>query len=333
MNLERRYNFFVGLFVIVGLLIFVGVIFITFQSKFMKKGYYLKVNYHNLGGLQEGDEITLGGYQVGHLDKIVMSCQPKVYFNLSLFIEEAVVIPKETITKIASKGLICQKYIELIPPKESKGFLKQGDQLKSLEFEGDVLLAKAEEVADNFNLVAKNISAFFEANKLNLALDTVNKEAQEITTNFNQTLSTVNKEAQEITTNFNQTLSTVNKEVQETTNNFNLLTTEAKETFQLIQKNLIKIEQVIESFQQTTKDISQATEVVSGHKEEVTKVISQLDQNLILLSSVLSNLNEITSENKSQIKNILQNLEVTSKEVQGLAKDLKERPWRLIRKE
>ena len=315
MNLERRYNFFVGLFVIVGLLIFVGVIFITFQSKFMKKGYYLKVNYHNLGGLQEGDEITLGGYQVGHLDKIVMSCQPKVYFNLSLFIEEAVVIPKETITKIASKGLICQKYIELIPPKESKGFLKQGDQLKSLEFEGDVLLAKAEEVADNFNLVAKNISAFFEANKLNLALDTVNKEAQEITTNFNQTLSTVNKE------------------VQETTNNFNLLTTEAKETFQLIQKNLIKIEQVIESFQQTTKDISQATEVVSGHKEEVTKVISQLDQNLILLSSVLSNLNEITSENKSQIKNILQNLEVTSKEVQGLAKDLKERPWRLIRKE
>ena len=315
MNLERRYNFFVGLFVIVGLLIFVGVIFITFQSKFMKKGYYLKVNYHNLGGLQEGDEITLGGYQVGHLDKIVMSCQPKVYFNLSLFIEEAVVIPKETITKIASKGLIGQKYIELIPPKESKGFLKQGDQLKSLEFEGDVLLAKAEEVADNFNLVAKNISAFFEANKLNLALDTVNKEAQEITTNFNQTLSTVNKE------------------VQETTNNFNLLTTEAKETFQLIQKNLIKIEQVIESFQQTTKDISQATEVVSGHKEEVTKVISQLDQNLILLSSVLSNLNEITSENKSQIKNILQNLEVTSKEVQGLAKDLKERPWRLIRKE
>ncbi|MBU0599467.1 MCE family protein [bacterium] len=315
MNLERRYNFFVGLFVIVGLLIFVGVIFITFQSKFMKKGYYLKVNYHNLGGLQEGDEITLGGYQVGHLDKIVMSCQPKVYFNLSLFIEEAVVIPKETITKIASKGLIGQKYIELIPPKESKGFLKQGDQLKSLEFEGDVLLAKAEEVADNFNLVAKNISAFFEANKLNLALDTVNKEAQEITTNFNQTLSTVNKE------------------VQETTNNFNLLTTEAKETFQLIQKNLIKIEQVIESFQQTTKDISQATEVVSGHKEEVTKVISQLDQNLILLSSVLVNLNEITSENKSQIKNILQNLEVTSKEVQYLVKDLKERPWRLIRKD
>ncbi|MBU2599480.1 MCE family protein [bacterium] len=315
MNLERRYNFFVGLFVIVGLLIFVGVIFITFQSKFMKKGYYLKVNYHNLGGLQEGDEITLGGYQVGHLDKIVMSCQPKVYFNLSLFIEEDVVIPKETITKIASKGLIGQKYIELIPPKESKGFLKQGDQLKSLEFEGDVLLAKAEEVADNFNLVAKDISAFFEANKLNLALDTVNKEAQEITTNFNQTLSTVNKEAQEITANFN------------------LLTTEAKETFQLVQKNLIKIEQVIESFQQTTKDISQATEVVSGHKEEVTKVISQLDQNLILLSSVLVNLNEITSENKSQIKNILQNLEVTSKEVQGLAKDLKERPWRLIRKE
>ncbi|MFH1448836.1 MAG: MlaD family protein [bacterium] len=315
MNLERRYNFFVGLFVIVGLLIFVGVIFITFQSKFMKKGYYLKVNCHNLGGLQEGDEITLGGYQVGHLDKIVMSCQPKVYFNLSLFIEEDVVIPKETITKIASKGLIGQKYIELIPPKESKGFLKQGDQLKSLEFEGDVLLAKAEEVADNFNLVAKDISAFFKANKLNLALDTVNKEAQEITTNFNQTSSTVNKEVQKIT------------------NNFNLLTTEAKETFQLIQKNLIKIEQVIESFQQTTKDISQATEVVSGHKEEVTKVISQLDQNLILLSSVLVNLNEITSENKSQIKNILQNLEVTSKEVQYLVKDLKERPWRLIRKE
>lgn len=302
MNFEKRNNFLIGLFVIIGLLILLAVIFITLKSRFIKDGYCLKVEYVSIAGLQEGDEVVLGGYHVGHVEKIVMINKPAMHFEIYLFINNSVSILKGTTAEIKNKSLIGQKCIELLCPEKGEEFVQPNDILKGVESREyqDVLMVKFEEVANSLNAATRDISYFFKTTKLNDPLNT-----------FNQ-----------------------------------LLTTDVKETIQFVQLDLIKIGQTVESFQQTAesfqqtaKDFSQTADsfsqvagVVLSKEEQIDGIILQLNHDLVLLSQVLSNLEKISVENKEPIKNTLKNLEATTLEVKELTKDLKQHPWKLIRK-
>lgn len=154
--MEKRNNFLIGLFVIISLLIFVGIIVITVKSKFIKDGYYLKTNYNHISGLQEGDEVSLGGYRIGQVEKVVMLTKNGVHFEVWLFINKLVPILKGTKAEIKSKELIGEKYIEMICPIREKGFVRPYDVIKGIQSREYL-----DEVVNNLDTTAQDISDFF----------------------------------------------------------------------------------------------------------------------------------------------------------------------------
>lgn len=283
--MEKKNNFLIGLFVIISLLIFVGIIVITVKSKFIKDGYYLKTNYNHISGLKEGDEVSLGGYRIGQVEKVVMLTKNGVHFEVWLFINKSVPILKGTVAEIKSKGLVGEKYIEMLCPIREKVFVHPYDVIKGVQSREYL-----DEVVNNLDMTAQDISDFFRTNKLNNTLDTVN----------------------------------------------NILTADVKGTIQLVQQDLIKIGQTMDSLQKTTKDFSRTadniTDIAVDNKKQLKETISQLNSDLVTLNNVLSNLEKITSENRENIKSIVANLKSTTVEVNELSKDIKQQPWKLLRK-
>lgn len=296
MDFEKRNNFLVGLLVITSLLIFLTVISFTIKSRFIKDGYYLKVEYHHIAGLQEGNEVTLGGYRVGYVEKILLLNKPTMHFEVYLFINNPISILKGTTAEIRNKGLMGQKYIELISPEKEEEFVKPNDVLKGGKSSGeyqDMLMIKFEEVTNNFNTTAQDVSHFFK------------------TINLNETLATLNQ--------------TLNIDVKET---IQLV----QQDLVKIRQAMEALQQTAEDFSQTANSFTQAAGIILSKEKQIDKVISQLNHNLALLNKVLSNLEKISGENKEHIKNLIENLETTSLHTKELIEEIKKHPWKLIRK-
>lgn len=101
------------------------------------EGYELTAAFTSVGGLETGADVKINGIKVGTVAKRALDPQT---FNavLTLSIDHAVKLPKDTIASVSSEGLLGGKFVK-IEPGRSKSMLEVGGSLartkdfKSLE--------------------------------------------------------------------------------------------------------------------------------------------------------------------------------------------------------
>ena len=121
-----------GLFVIIGLLVFIlAVYFIGDKQKMFGKTNHLETIFDNVNGLQIGNNVRYSGINVGTVRGIEMINDSTI--KVDMLIDKAIFfhIRKNAIATIGSDGLVGNMIINIIPGKGMEASVKPGDAIQS----------------------------------------------------------------------------------------------------------------------------------------------------------------------------------------------------------
>ena len=168
--------FRVGVFVVLALLcLSVGIFLIGNKEFLFSPTYRLKTDFQNVGGLNNGAEVRVGGIHEGTISRVDLPTEPggKVTIVMKLHSSTQNVIRKDSIASIKTEGLLGNKYLE-ISFGTRKAQAVQNDDLIAGEVPVDIaeqakdLAASAktgvEAFSDNMTALQHNflLSGFFE---------------------------------------------------------------------------------------------------------------------------------------------------------------------------
>jgi len=132
MKKTKKETFNLGLFVIIGLVIFITAIyFIGDQKNMFDKTFTISANFNNVNGLMQGNNVRYSGINVGTVKNIAIRNDSTI--NVELIINEKMVrhIKKNAIATIGSDGLVGNMIVNIIPGEGSAEPISQGDVIKT----------------------------------------------------------------------------------------------------------------------------------------------------------------------------------------------------------
>lgn len=117
----------VGIFVLLGLLVLT---YFTFRvSKWgliAERGYKLTVDFETAAGLEPKGDVKMAGVPIGKVEDIQLAGNRA---RLVLRIRPEVQIPVDSVASIQTQGLLGEKYVELLPGKDTQRTLPAGGQV------------------------------------------------------------------------------------------------------------------------------------------------------------------------------------------------------------
>ena len=121
-----------GLFVSIGLLIFiVAVYFIGQRQNLFAKTFTISSNFTNVNGLIPGNNVRYSGINVGTVKHIQMLNDTVI--NVEMVLEEKMIhhIKKDAIATIGTDGLVGNMIVNIIPGEQGNQAIEEGDVIKS----------------------------------------------------------------------------------------------------------------------------------------------------------------------------------------------------------
>jgi phospholipid/cholesterol/gamma-HCH transport system substrate-binding protein len=175
-------NIRVGAFLLITLAILSVFVFLvgSVESRFESK-YEVKAEFQNVGGLNEGADVRVGGIRRGTVRHVRLPQRPdqKVTVFLSLNKDTRNVVKQDSVASIKSEGLLGDKYIEVSFGSPDAAAIKGGELIGS------------EPAIDISDLIAKTNDILDGAHQTLDKLQGVSQNASEITAKVNEGKGTV----------------------------------------------------------------------------------------------------------------------------------------------
>ena len=121
-----------GLFVIIGLIIFIlAIYFIGNKQQMFGKTEHLKAVFTNVGGLQLGNNVRYSGINAGTVQNITMINDTTI--SVDMIIEKSIFknIKKNAVATIGSDGLVGSMIINIVPGKGIANQVEPDDEIQS----------------------------------------------------------------------------------------------------------------------------------------------------------------------------------------------------------
>lgn len=148
-----------GIFIIVGIVIFLAMIFIIGNQKnLFRRTVSLYINYKSVSGLQEGSYVRFAGINIGTVNAIEIKNDTSV--NVELVIKRNMLkfIKKDSKASISSDGLMGDKLIQISHGSDSSKLIAENGTLLAVEaFDMGTITSKAEKVALKIESIINNV--------------------------------------------------------------------------------------------------------------------------------------------------------------------------------
>jgi phospholipid/cholesterol/gamma-HCH transport system substrate-binding protein len=133
---ERRQKLRVGVFVLIGLVAFLGMIYaLGARARLFEARSTIHAEFGEVGGLVEGATVRLAGVQIGRVTGVRLPPEPggKVRVDLTIGRQFANRVRKDSVARIETQGLLGDKIIELSVGTVAAAAVKAGDTIDSQE--------------------------------------------------------------------------------------------------------------------------------------------------------------------------------------------------------
>ncbi len=166
----------VGIFVFIGLVIFVLFVLMIGDFRLINPGYTFKVTFGFANGVTNSAPVRLSGVDVGEVRNIIIGYDEsakKPLVTIEVWVRKAAKIPADSRVWVNMLGLLGEKYIEIIPGQDHTNLLREGsiiigeDPIAIQEIT-DLSREIAEQVGETVEDVSVTLS------KLNMTLDSIN---------------------------------------------------------------------------------------------------------------------------------------------------------------
>jgi phospholipid/cholesterol/gamma-HCH transport system substrate-binding protein len=121
-----------GLFVLIGSVLFIAGVYLIGQGENMfKKTFTISAYFQNVNGLQKGNNVRYSGIDIGTVKDITMVNDSTIKVELS--IEEKIIshIKKNAIATIGSDGLVGNMVVNIVPGKGISEVINNNDVIES----------------------------------------------------------------------------------------------------------------------------------------------------------------------------------------------------------
>lgn len=116
MNKESGFTWKLGMFVIIGLVLFIGTIyFVGKQKNLFGNTFHLKAQFKTVSGLKEGNNVRFSGINIGTVDAIELITDTSVLVDLVIKKEVQKFIRTNAVASIGSDGLMGDKVLTISP--------------------------------------------------------------------------------------------------------------------------------------------------------------------------------------------------------------------------
>ena len=151
--------FIVGIFVFVGLAIFIiTILTLGSQRKTFEKFITVKSYFDNVNGLQKGNNIWFSGVKVGIIKDVSLKEDGNVEVDMNIEQKSLKYIPKDVMAKLSTDGLIGNKIIEIAGGTPNGPRLQAGDIVKSEKLlSTDAIMATLSKNNDNLYAITNDI--------------------------------------------------------------------------------------------------------------------------------------------------------------------------------
>jgi len=121
-----------GLFVLIGTVLFIAGVYLIGQGENMfKKTFTISAYFQNVNGLQKGNNVRYSGIDIGTVKEITMVNDSTI--KVELLIEEKIIshIKKNAIATIGSDGLVGNMIVNIVPGKGVSEVINNNDIIES----------------------------------------------------------------------------------------------------------------------------------------------------------------------------------------------------------
>jgi phospholipid/cholesterol/gamma-HCH transport system substrate-binding protein len=188
----QKFKIRLGLFVLGGLTLFVLAVFIIGKQKnLFNPVFKLTSTFHNVSGLQVGNNVRFSGINVGTVDNIVIINDSTVRIDMLIRNDVWKFIKSDCMVSIGSEGLIGDKLLVISQGSADAPLAKVGQHLNSTEpIETDAIMKSLQVTAGNAEVITKQLAEIM--TKINSGKGTLGRLIQDQTLAENLTKTIVN---------------------------------------------------------------------------------------------------------------------------------------------
>jgi phospholipid/cholesterol/gamma-HCH transport system substrate-binding protein len=200
---SSKFKVRLGLFVAGGFVLFVIAIFLIGRQKHLFDPVFnLTTSFHDVSGLQVGNNIRFSGINVGTVESIKLVNDSTV--EVGMIIKKSVqrFIKSDCIAAIGSEGIIGDKVLVISQGSFESPTVKDGQFLTSEEpVETDAIISSLNVTAGNFEIISGQLSEIMV--KINHGRGTLGRLIQDstISENINQTIINLRKSSRGLNEN------------------------------------------------------------------------------------------------------------------------------------
>ena len=159
---ESGYQWKLGMFVIIGLALFVTTIyFVGKQKNLFGSTFELNSKFNSVNGLEVGNNVRFSGINIGTVEEIEFLTDTSVVIKLVIKEEVRKYIKKDAIASISSDGLMGDKVLVISSGKNSKVIVEDNDNIASKQaIEMEDLMVSVKKSVDNAGVITAQLAQF-----------------------------------------------------------------------------------------------------------------------------------------------------------------------------
>lgn len=190
MQKESGFTWKLGMFVIIGLVLFIGTIYLIGKQKnLFGSTFKLNARFKTVSGLKVGNNVRFAGITIGTVDEITLITDTSVEVHLLIKKEVQKFIKSDATVGIGSDGLMGDKVLTITPGTFTKSPVKDNDVVlsrKAIEMED--VMSSVKTSVDNAGVITAQLAQFsYKMNNGNGALTKLMTD-QEFSRNIKNTL-------------------------------------------------------------------------------------------------------------------------------------------------
>ncbi|MFV5695346.1 MlaD family protein [Flavobacterium sp. LB3P122] len=162
MNKEPGFQWKLGMFVIIGLVLFVATIyFVGKQKNLFGSTFHLRSNFRSVSGLEVGNNVRFSGINIGTVSDIELITDSSVVVNILIKDEVRKFIKTDAIASIGSDGLMGDKVLTISPGTKSTKIVEDNDIIASRKpIDMEDVMGSVKKSVDNAGIITAELAKF-----------------------------------------------------------------------------------------------------------------------------------------------------------------------------
>lgn len=162
MNKESGFQWKLGMFVMIGLVLFVATIyFVGKQKNLFGSTFHLKSNFRSVSGLEVGNNVRFSGINIGTVSEIELITDSSVVVNIVIKDEVRKFIKTDAIASIGSDGLMGDKVLTISPGIKSTKIVEDNDIIASRKpIDMEDVMSSVKKSVDNAGIITAELAKF-----------------------------------------------------------------------------------------------------------------------------------------------------------------------------